>query len=1045
MTPRYAPPVTTPYRYPTNGSPPPTFNPVCARDLWLPSSWARLTAWEAKHWSFIRDCSDRGAAAKRGTIPTEIFTQLDLMPAARGVVWDIRGGRPLPLNFDLPTGSHLHTSFLAEALRSHPDQELVSFATQGVATKTDAGSFVMAFGPHLTSLPPGMSEVIETVTDLVDKGWYGRFRTADVPVPYTPMYSIPQGSTLKSDDTQRRTSDFGVPRKQPKVPFVSLNDMARKAGGVPEVKPNLSQQANDVAVLKYAADLWGEDLYCLSDDVKSFFNQFRLHPSELHKSCFLWLDKAAGEDPVPAWISEYVLGFGHSASSGIAQRFAHAVLWLLRRRFDAEEAPLLAAETDPARRAYLDERAALGPNQATLWSADIFTDDAAMYVVGAARVARLLAAWGQLLDDIGLIMAGPKKRMIGTTIKWLGVYLNTFLANQIIPEDKALKASTVLQDLLSGRPVEMRLYRSLMGRLEHLRNVLEGERSLSYHMYTPFAGGTPHPRARVWATPEILERGEEWRSLLLHRPGRTCARFAPSSFSAAPADAHAEGRVFFVYTDAALLGAPVPGLGGFLAGRFFSYALPPDMLGYGIPQLEFLAIIAAAIAYRNTLAGATAVLVTDSITSFHVIHNNGARSAEMQWLHLELKRVIGRVPIFAETRHGYGETNPAADLASRGRLAELRELCEQVGVQPIEIDLPEEFHAILRRFRARFGAKFAKAGAQAAYLARNGVPAGNSALRPSSSAPTPEAAPEPRQAVAATAQSAPKTKRRSPAAGVRFGEAKKPGPMYPLGLAGLAPECPVRGLVAPSTPPRPRGEPPRYGLSSLAGWRAAPPTAAPPSPPSGATHPPPTGQGLALLARGRPAGAAAAPSAPALAATAAPPPTARGRAADAPTRPWSAAAALTPTATATHAGTTSHPRLRLDALSLGWAGPAIAGPASAPPLSTGSPPRLPGLGLAQSATGSATRHLDMPTSSALPYPRGAAWARESTRASSARRQQHASIIAKLAKPHYLKTAAATRAFNTANMGFFEADQSPFGFDSEAPSPVCPGACRRPLP
>ena len=103
LTPRYAPPVTTPYRYPTNGSPPPTFNPVCARDLWLPSSWARLTAWEAKHWSFIRDCSDRGAAAKRGTIPTEIFTQLDLMPAARGVVWDIRGGRPLPLNFDLPT------------------------------------------------------------------------------------------------------------------------------------------------------------------------------------------------------------------------------------------------------------------------------------------------------------------------------------------------------------------------------------------------------------------------------------------------------------------------------------------------------------------------------------------------------------------------------------------------------------------------------------------------------------------------------------------------------------------------------------------------------------------------------------------------------------------------------------------------------------------------------------------------------------------------------------------------------------------------------
>ena len=106
------------------------------------------------------------------------------------------------------------------------------------------------------------------------------------------------------------------------------------------------------------------------------------------------------------------------------------VLWLLRRRFDAEEAPLLAAETDPARRAYLDERAALGSrNQSALWSADVFTDGAAMRVVGSARAARVLVARGQLLDDIWLITAGPAKRMISITIKRLGVSVNTYFAN----------------------------------------------------------------------------------------------------------------------------------------------------------------------------------------------------------------------------------------------------------------------------------------------------------------------------------------------------------------------------------------------------------------------------------------------------------------------------------------------------------------------------------------------------------------------------------------------------------------------------------------
>ena len=178
-----------------------------------------------------------------------------------------------------------------------------------------------------------------------------------------------------------------------------------------------------------------------------------------------------------------------------------------------------------------------------------------MYVVGAYRVARLLAAWGKLLHDIGLIMAGPAKRMIGTTMKWLGVYVNTYLVNQIIPEDKALKASTVLTTLLNGRAVEVRDYRSLMGRLEHFRSVLEDTRSATYHMYTPFTGGTPHPRGRVKASPELLERGAEWRSLLLHRPGRTCARLPPPSCSASPADPAYAHRVFFVYTGAALLGA----------------------------------------------------------------------------------------------------------------------------------------------------------------------------------------------------------------------------------------------------------------------------------------------------------------------------------------------------------------------------------------------------------------------------------------------------------------------------------------------------------
>jgi len=350
LTPRYNPPTTPAYVYPTNTAPPAWFRPQETSDLWLPPAWTRITRWEALHWGFIEECWSRGERAKRGCIPTVVLTPANMVVPARRTIWDIRGRPPVPMDFEQPIRSHLDTAFLSRALREYPDQELRSFMVQGVATKTDAGSFVTVLGPHLTSLPEGFVKVAENVDENVAKGWYGRFTGA---MPVAPGYSAGQGSTAKAGapDAKRRTSEYGAPRKATVPPAVSLNDLTRRAAWPQEVKPTLAAHASDVAVLKYAANVWGDELYCLSDDFKYYFTQFRLHPSEWHKSCFQWLSVAAAGEPVPAWVMEYVLGFGHAASSGIAQRFSHAILWLLRRRANVVEERLLQAETDPVRRA----------------------------------------------------------------------------------------------------------------------------------------------------------------------------------------------------------------------------------------------------------------------------------------------------------------------------------------------------------------------------------------------------------------------------------------------------------------------------------------------------------------------------------------------------------------------------------------------------------------------------------------------------------------------------------------------------------------------
>jgi hypothetical protein len=71
--------------------------------------------------------------------------------------------------------------------------------------------------------------------------------------------------------------------------------------------------------------------------------------------------------------------------------------------------------------------------------------------------------------------------------------------------------------------------------------------------------------------------------------------------------------------------------------------------------------------------------------------------------HLHLVSLAPPLPqCFSHVRHGYGESNPAADFASRGRFAELAELAAQLGVRLTRLPVPAVFDVILREFHAAF-------------------------------------------------------------------------------------------------------------------------------------------------------------------------------------------------------------------------------------------------------------------------------------------------------------------------------------------------------
>jgi hypothetical protein len=66
---------------------------------------------------------------------------------------------------------------------------------------------------------------------------------------------------------------------------------------------------------------------------------------------------------------------------------------------------------------YLQDRAALSPNQRVLWDADCYTDDTYLAVEGAARATRMLMTWGGVTTAVGIVTKAIK-RQAGSCILW---------------------------------------------------------------------------------------------------------------------------------------------------------------------------------------------------------------------------------------------------------------------------------------------------------------------------------------------------------------------------------------------------------------------------------------------------------------------------------------------------------------------------------------------------------------------------------------------------------------------------------------------------
>lgn len=680
-----------------------------------PKSWRDLYTVEALAQidGFARD-TDRAlrefdSGAVRVKHPKAVALGQDaIRPEYRGVVWDCRGDRPRVADFHEHIETHLNLDYLREALSDYPDQELLSFLVLGVRSKTDDMPLQTVLLPHLVSLEQGhFPPVDEQVRGAVDKGWCTR---ASGPA-FVPFRLHPKGSAPKKGTTERRpTTNLSAPHKELRdtegacvTPYNVLADTKNRRCPGParfprEVKPRVSTCAGNTAVLRALARELGQPVFSFVDDLRWMFQQFQLAPAERWKVQLVWRD---WDSQGPCFLAENVMGYGGSPFSNVAQRFSHALMYLLRQRFDAEDVAYDTPQVAALRQRRLGIRGSR--DDCRLYAADAYTDDFKFDVIGAERAARLLQLWGTLCEDIGVVRAEARKRLAGASVTWLGILHYPMLGAVAVPEDKRLRALQRLRRLDDGGKVTYREYQELLGLLVHLMFFAGVDRDEMYGMHDVTSVGLgptdPVPRDAVAQQRDTIRT---WIDVL------TANRGVPMTAAFEPRSMPAEGAVprFTIWTDAAKDGARVPGLGGYCGGYCFALALPQkDVTGdrqISIPVLEFVGIVAGLLTFYPHVQGSPVATLSDSITSVMAMQNLSASSRLMRLVHtflLQQPEFTSLADAGLELGHCRGGLNVMADALSRGNNDTLSMLGRQLGVRLRHLDVDPRIRPLLERVR----------------------------------------------------------------------------------------------------------------------------------------------------------------------------------------------------------------------------------------------------------------------------------------------------------------------------------------------------------
>jgi len=700
----------------------PGFHPTEIEDILMPEALILIAAWIRRTVRDLQAYRDHGPSATRMNNKPLAIGQDLFQPQARGKIWDLRQWRPglrIPLlDFQEEVVTKFDTIFLNQELRTFPDQELRSFMTAGVKFKADL-DLQLVFLPHLMSLANGFKSVEEELKRLEKDGHYAFFKT----IPFLPCRCQPQGSVPRVlEDRWRRILEGGGPRKETfdtegKI-VVPLNEASKlKPGQVyvskekrvtqapkekspkwpRELKPKVSDVMVSGMILGHVAAMDELPVFAFQDDASDWFHQFFLSSQEYWKVCVLYLNvmEDSSSSQLHMYAVEYCLAMGLFQASNIAQRAANMIIDTFLKYAKIMEKEH-RCELTPAQLGWMEQRSHLTArlHQDRLYDAAMYTDDSNKLVVGVARTIRLIRVWYFVTTSMNLKMAHARKRHVGPGVKFLGALMYFALGLLVFPEHKVIMALAMLRTAIMG-DITLGAYRKLLGLLEHFLVLARGQRDIMHGVYNPLRDSWLNSADKIQTTRWVIEKMGEWRRLLLRNSGCSFSYALPHLSSSQLITR----KVYYLFGDAAR-SESTGGIGGYFHGHWWHLRLTQAQLELKIPHLEFVALVVNIVLFvrlifmedDEMLKGVEIIANADGLAAVQNLLL-GKSKAEVMWYikeYLKKTQEYRLVKPILKLAHIYGMGNPLADAASRHYIELLKDMCLEMGVKPVQLQLPQD-------------------------------------------------------------------------------------------------------------------------------------------------------------------------------------------------------------------------------------------------------------------------------------------------------------------------------------------------------------------